>query len=110
MSLITHVFNSHKRIEREKVVSHDFVPRRANLQYDFTGNNVVITIMPTLSAKRARLVKQVGFTLYYVGEDPDYRFELECWPDNGTIKRLSVFRDDMGVEIQYISNHQDSMF
>jgi hypothetical protein len=109
MSLITHVFNSHKRIEGGKVVSHDFVARRANLQYDFTGENVVITIIPTLSAKHARLVKQVGFTLYYIGDDPDYRFEVECWPDNGTIKRLSVFRDDTGVEYQYISDHQDAM-
>ena len=40
---------------------------------------------------------------------PDYRFEVECWPDNGTIKRFSVFRDDMGVEIQYISDHQDAL-
>lgn len=109
MSLITHVFNSHKRIEFGQVVSHDFVPRRVNFQYDFTGNNVIITIIPTLSAKRAHLVKQVGFTLYYVGEDPDYRFELECWQDNGTIKRLSVFREDTGVEYRYISDHQDAL-
>lgn len=109
MSLITHIFNSHKRIEHGQMVSHDYVPRRANLQYDFTGDNVEITIVPTLSAKRARLVNQVGFTLYYIGEDPDYRFEVECWPDNGTIKRLSVFRDDIGVEYQYLSDHQDAL-
>lgn len=110
MSLITHVFESHKRIQQGVVVSHDYVQRRANLEYDATGNRVVISILPTLSPKVAYLVKQVGFTLYYRGEDPDYRFEVECWPDNGTIKRLSVFRDDMGVEIQYISTHQDRMF
>ncbi len=91
------------------VVSHDYVARRANLEYDITGNNVVISIIPTLSPKRAHLVRQVGFTLYYRGEDPDYRFEVECWPDNGTIKRLSVFRDDRNLEIQYISNHQDRL-
>ena len=56
-----------------------------------------------------KLTKKDGNTLYYAGEDPDYRFEVECWPDNGTIKRMSVFRDDMGVEIQYISDHQDRM-
>ena len=48
-------------------------------------------------------------SLYYKGEDPDYRFVLECWPDNGTIKRFSVFRDDMGVEIRYLSSHQDAL-
>ncbi len=110
MPTITHVFSEHKRFERGVEVSHDFVQRRANLNYDATGNNVVISIMPTLSPKRAYLVKQVGFTLFYKGEDPDYRFEVECWADNGTIKRLSVFRDDMNVEIRYISDHQDKMW
>lgn len=109
MSLVTHVFHSHKRFERGKLVSHDHVARRANLNYDATGSQVEISIIPTLSPKRASLVRQDYFTLYYRGEDPDYRFEVECWPDNGTIKRLSVFRDDMGVEIQYISDHQDAL-
>lgn len=109
MSLITHIFYSHKRFERGQLVSFDKVPRRANFEYDYSGNNVVISIIPTLSPKRAHLVKQVGFTLYYQGEEPYFRFELECWPDNGTIKRFSVFRDDMGVEIQYISDHQDRL-
>lgn len=109
MTLITHVFNSHKRIVNGKEVSHDIVARRANFEYDLTGNNVVITIIPTMSSKRARLIKQEGFTLFYMGEDPDYRFELECWPDNGTIKRLSVFRIDTGVEYRFISDHQDAM-
>ncbi|MBR1808192.1 MAG: hypothetical protein IJ776_02240 [Paludibacteraceae bacterium] len=77
MPLVTHVFSSHKRFENGKEVSHDFVPRRANFEYDFTGENVVISIIPTLSPKRARLVRQDGITLYYVGEDPDYRFELD---------------------------------
>ena len=109
MSLVTHLFESHKRFEHGIEVSHDFVTRRANFEYDFSGNNVVISIMPTLSAKRARLTRQDGFTLYYQGEDPDYRFVLEWCPDNGTIKRLSVFRDDIGVEYRYLSSHQDAM-
>jgi hypothetical protein len=109
MPLVTHVFHSHQRVQGGRVVSTDIVPRRANFEYDISGNNVVITIIPTLSPKRARLVRQIGFTLYYQGEDPDYRFELECWPDNGTIKRLSVFRDDTGVEYRFISDHQDRL-
>ena len=109
MPLVTHIFHSHKRFERGVQVSFDHVPRQVNLDYDITGNNVVISIIPTLSPKHAHLVRQDFFTLYYIGDDPDYRFEIECWPDNGTIKRLSVFRDDMGVEIQYISDHQDRL-
>lgn len=55
------------------------------------------------------MIRQEGFTLYYQGEDIDYRFEIECWSDNGTIKRLSVFRDDTGVEYRFISDHQDAL-
>ncbi len=109
MSLVTHVFQTQQRVENGRVVASDPVMRRANFEYDYTGNNVVISIMPTLSPKRARLVRQDGFKLYYVGEDPDFRFELECWPDNGTIKQLSVFRRDTGVEYRYISDHQDRL-
>ena len=110
MPIVTHVFKSHQRIEHGVVVSNDVVPRRANFVYDMTGRVVDITIIPTLSTKRAYLTQDDGFTLYYEGEDPDYRFELECWPDNGTIKRFSVYRDDIGVEYRYISDHQDRMF
>ncbi len=110
MSLVTHVFESHKRVQNGVVISHDYVPRRANFVYDPTGSIVDIAIIPTLSTKRAYLVRQDGFTLYYRGEDPDYRFEIECWPDNGTIKRFSVYRDDTGIEYRYLSNHQDRMW
>lgn len=109
MPLVTHVFKQQQRLENGHVVSNDYVLRRANLEYDNSGNNVVITIIPSLSAKRARLIRQFGMTLVYKGEDPDYIFELECWPDNGTIKRLSVFRTDIGVEYRYISDHQDRL-
>lgn len=109
MPLITHVFHAQQRIQNGCIVAFDEVFRQANLEYDATGNNVVISIIPSLSEKKARLIRQNGFKLYYQGEDPDYRFVLECWPDNGTIKRLSVFRDDIGVEYRYLSSHQDAI-
>lgn len=109
MARITHVFNRYQRIENGVVVSNNFEERIAILDYDITGFRVVISIHPTLSPKRAVLFNQDGNTLYYDGEDPDYRFELECWPDNGTIKRLSVYREDLGVEYRFLSNHQDAM-
>lgn len=108
MPLITHVFESHKRFEHGVEVSCVYVPRRANFEYDATGNSVIISIMPTLSPKKAYLVGQDGFILSYKGQDPDYRFVIECWPDNGTIKRMSVFRDDIGLEIRYLSTHQEA--
>ena len=109
MTFVTHVFKQQQRIQYGQIVADDPVYRRANFNYDFSGNNVEISIEPTLSPKKAYLVRQDGYTLYYRGIDPDYRFELECWADNGTIKRLSVFRDDIGVEYRYISDHQDRM-
>lgn len=109
MPTVTHTFESHKRIQNGRVVSHDIVPRFATLEYDFTGRNVLISIIPTLSPKSAYLVKDNGSILYYQGTDPDYRFEVETWSDNNTIKRLSVFRDDINLEIQYLSTHQDAM-
>ena len=109
MAKVTHVFKSHKRIQNGKVVSHDFVPRQAILDYDWSGRNLVISIIPTLSPMSATLVRDSGNVLYYRGVDPDYKFEVETWPDNNTIKRLSVIRVDRHLEIQYLSDHQDAI-
>lgn len=109
MATITHLFESHQRYEYGRMVSDDKVERVANLDYDASGRRVVISVMPSLSPKSAYLVGDNGVTLTYLGDDPDYKFEVECWTDNGTIKRLSVFRLDMGVEIRYLSSHQDAM-
>ncbi len=109
MPLVTHVFKQQQRIQGGRIVANDPVSRRANFDYDLSGINVVITIEGVLSPKKARLLNQNGFMLTYLGEDPSFRFELECWSDNGTIKRLSVYRTDTGVEYRYISDHQDRM-
>lgn len=109
MSTVTHLFNSHKRIQRGVVVSHDYVPRLANLEYDFTGRRLVLSVVPTLTPKAATLYQDRNNILYYRGDDPIYRFEIETWPDNNTIKRLSVIREDIDLEIQYLSDHQDAM-
>lgn len=53
MSIITHVFYAHQRVEHGKIVSTNVVPRQATFEYDFSGTNVVISIIPTLSPKRA---------------------------------------------------------
>lgn len=109
MPTITHIFNSHKRIQNGIIISHDYVQRTAVLEYDFTGRNVTISIIPTLSPKLATLYSDSGQVLCYIGADPDFRFEIETWPDNNTIKRLSVIRKDKNLEIQYLSDHQDSI-
>lgn len=108
MSRITHLFESLVRYNNGVEIYREKIERMAVLDYNANGTVVDITIMPNLSTKRAFLTRQEGFTLYY--EAIGYQFELECWPDNGTIKRLSVFRVDTGVEYRYMSNHQDRMF
>ena len=103
MPFVTHVFKQQQRIENGRIVANDPVIRRANFEYNATGTEVVISIIPSLSPKRAYLIQEDCYTLKYRGSDSDYLFELECWPDNGTIKRLSVFRLDTGVEYRYIT-------
>lgn len=110
MTTITHIFPKHQRIENGVIVSTNNVLRQATFEYDATGTRMTVSIIPSLSSKRARLVRQDDFTLYYKGDDSYYRFVLECWPDNGTIKRFSVFRDDIVVEYRYISDHQDALY
>lgn len=110
MTRITHVFNTLCRYNNGVLVSKEEIERLAVLDYNLTGTMVDVTIMPNLSTKKAFLIKQDGFTLYYEGTDSPYLFEIECWPDNGTIKRLSVKRTDTGVEYRYLSTHQDRMF
>lgn len=78
MTTITHIFPKHQRIENVVIVSTNNVLRQATFDYDTTGTIMIVSIMPSLSSKRARLVRQDGFTLYYKGDDSDYRFVLEC--------------------------------
>lgn len=109
MPTITHIFNQQQRIQGGHIVADDMVIRIATLEYDYSGNELTLSIQPYLSPKKAILYKENKFTLYYIGIDPSFRFIIECWPDNGTIKRLSVCRLDTGVEYRYISNHQDRL-
>ena len=67
---------SHKRYENGIFVEESHVQRNIILDYSLDGNTVEISIMPTLSPKKASFVKDSGNTLYYKGYDSDYEFEL----------------------------------
>lgn len=110
MSRITHLFKTLVRYQNGVEVYREETERMAVLDYNANGSLVEISIIPNLTPKRAYLAGQEDFTIYYEGYDLCYSFELECWPDNGTIKRLSIKRNDTGVEYRYISDHQDRMF
>lgn len=109
MPIITHIFNQQQRVQGGRIVADDKVMRIATLEYDYSGQELILSIQPSLSPKKAFLYKEEGFSLFYRGADPDYKFIVECWPDNGTIRSLSVFRLDTGVEYRYLSDHQDRL-
>ena len=53
-----------------------------------------------MRTKHARITSDSGSVLKYIGDDPDFVFEVETKWDN-TIRRVSVIRRDTGVEIKY---------
>lgn len=93
---------NHKRFENGVQLTHDFVPRIIQLQYSDDGLRLVISIIPTLSPKVASFQKDTGNTLFYIGEDRDYRFEVET-KQNNEIKRVSVIRVDRNLELKFFS-------
>ncbi len=92
---------NHKRFENGVQLTHDFVPRIIQLQYSDDGLRLVISIIPTLSPKEAFFQKDTGNTLFYIGDDEDYRFEVET-KQNNEIKRVSVIRVDRNLELKFL--------
>ncbi len=91
---------NHKRFENGVQLTHDFVPRTIQLQYSDNGLQLVISIIPTLTPKGATFQKDVNSTLFYIGDDTDYRFEVETGANNET-KRVSVIRVDRNLELKF---------
>lgn len=100
MSIIQFQSTNHKRFENGVQLTHDFVPRIIQLQYSDNGLKLIISIIPTLTAKGATFLKDINNTLFYIGDDTDYQFEVETGLDN-QIKRVSVIRVDRNLELRY---------
>ena len=83
-------------------LTHDFVPRTILLQYSDNGLRLNISVIHTLSPKGATFLKDVNNTLYYSGDDVDYRFEVETGYNN-EVKRVSVIRVDRNLELRYFA-------
>ncbi len=92
--------SNHKRFENGVQLTHDFVPRIILLVYSPDGLRLTISIVPTLSPKSATFQRDSNNTLYYKGDDPDYRFEVETGYGNVT-KRVSVIRTDRNLELKF---------
>jgi hypothetical protein len=91
---------NHKRFENGIQLTHDFVPRIILLDYAPNGLKLTISIVPTLSPKTATFQRDANNILYYKGDDPDYRFEIETGYNNET-KRVSVIRVDRNLELKF---------
>lgn len=91
---------SHKRYENGVFVEQSISQRNITLDYSLDGNSVEVTITPTLSTKKAYLVRDSGDTLYYKGIDPDYEFELHT-NHNNQVDIMRLKRLDKNLMIEY---------
>lgn len=101
MPTIQFLSSNHQRFENGVQLTHDFVPRIILLDYSPNGLRLTISIVPTLSPKSAVFQRDVNNVLYYKGDDPDYRFEVETGSNNA-IKRVSVIRVDRNLELKFL--------
>lgn len=67
----------HKRYEHGVQVSESEVERNVNLNFFNNQSEVIVSIEPTLSAKKGFLISNNNNTLIYNGADPDYRFIIK---------------------------------
>ena len=103
---ITFISSRHIRVENYSSPypnqwAPTYVQRDIFLHYTNLGKTLTIEIYPSLTAKRATLVQDKNDVLTYIGDDPDFRFEIETKPDN-TIRRVSLFREDKDLELRFL--------
>ena len=103
---ITFISSRHIRVENYSSPfpnqwAPTYVQRDIFLHYTNLGKTLTIEINPSLTAKRATLVQDKNEILTYIGDDPDFRFEIETKPDN-TIRRVSLFREDKDLELRFL--------
>lgn len=103
---ITFISSRHIRVENYSSPypnqwAPTYVQRDIFLHYTNLGKTLTIEINPSLTAKRATLVQDKNDILTYIGDDPDFRFEIETKPDN-TIRRVSLFREDKNLELRFL--------
>ncbi len=70
------------------------------MDYSLNGLKLTLSIVPTLSPKSATFQRDANNILYYTGDDPDYRFEIETGNNNET-KRVSIIRVDRNLELRF---------
>ena len=66
----------HIRYQDDVKVSESIVERNVNINYFNNKAEVIISIEPTLSAKKGLLIENRNNILTYKGADPDYKFVI----------------------------------
>ena len=105
-TIINYMSSRHIRIENISSANPNqwpimYVPRHIKLHYTNLGKTLTVEIIPSMTAKRATLVKDENDVLTYIGDDPDFGFEIETKANN-TIRRFSMFRFDKDMELRYL--------
>jgi len=67
----------HKRFQNGILVSESEVERNVNINFFNNQKEVIISIEPTLSAKKGYLLSKENNVLIFIGADPDYKFIIK---------------------------------
>ncbi|QZE15757.1 hypothetical protein K4L44_07965 [Halosquirtibacter laminarini] len=90
----------HQRWEDGLLITESQVNRNVNLRFSENREELLVSVEPTLSAKRAFLVSSQDKTFCYQGEDPDFYFRMEL-NHFDEIQLFELFRVDRNLKIIY---------
>lgn len=90
----------HTRFENGFYNSEATVERNINILLIDGGSEAIISIEPSLSAKKAFLIVEDGNKLVYRGEDKSYEFTI-FMDDYNEVEKFILFLKDRDVRIEY---------
>ena len=90
----------HERYERGVLVSQSEVQRVVHVNWMKEKSELVVSIEPSLSAKKGFIKENKGNVLIYRGADPDYEFELTLDVYDG-VEGFKLRMPNRGLELIY---------
>ncbi len=82
---------NHKRFENNTLISESDVARTINLSFIDNKQEIIVSIEPSLSPKKAYLISNENRKLKYKGYDPDYLFIITL----DEFKEIEIFTLEM---------------
>lgn len=90
----------HRRYENDTFINESEIERNINITFLDNLKNIMISIEPTLSAKKGYLISNQNNTLVYKGDDPDYKFTVVI--DNfEEVEKFILELTNRAVRIEY---------